>query len=162
MSPSLSSQEIQKNYPSFSSKRQRKLSFSFLEDARITRRRYKKKFHLHCLRRRYKNNLLLLLRRRPSSDTEDTKIISFSFFEGARHQPQKIQKKLFSTVFAGDPKIFPSPSSKAPVIRADDTKKSFHRLSKRVSLSKTVKIFYSLFFSFFEGARHHAQRIQRN
>ena len=130
-------------------RRQRKLSPSFLEDARITRRRYK-------------NNLLPLLRRRPSSDTEDTKIISFSFFEGARHQPQKIQKKLFSTVFAGDPKIFPSPSSKAPVIRADDTKKSFHRLSKRVSLSKTVKIFYSLFFSFFEGARHHAQRIQRN
>ena len=60
-------------------------------------------------------------------------------------------------------KFFPSPSSKAPVIRADDTKKKISPTWQEiVFLSKTVKLVYSLFFSFFEGARHHAQRIERN
>ena len=85
-----------KNYPSFSSKRLRKLSFFFLEDARIMRRRYKK-IPSSPSSQEIQNFLLLLLRRRPSSATEDTKKIilyrlrrrsknfSISFFKGTRH-----------------------------------------------------------------------------
>ena len=133
-----------KNYPSFSSKRLRKLSFFFLEDARIMRRRYKK-IPSSPSSQEIQNFLLLLLRRRPSSATEDTKK-NYSL-----PSSQEIQK------------FFPSPSSKAPVIRADDTKKKISPTWQEiVFLSKTVKLVYSLFFSFFKGSRHHAQRIQRN
>ena len=133
-----------KNYPSFSSKRLRKLSFFFLEDARIMRRRYKK-IPSSPSSQEIQNFLLLLLRRRPSSATEDTK------------------KKLFSTVFAGNPKIF-------SISLFQGTRHTRRWYKKKISptwqeivfLSKTVKLVYSLFFSFFKGARHHAQRIQRN
>ena len=96
-----------KNYPSFSSKRLRKLSFFFLEDARIMRRRYKK-IPSSPSSQEIQNFLLLLLRRRPSSATEDTKknyslpssqeIQKFFHLLLRRHPSyaQMIQKKVFT------------------------------------------------------------------
>lgn len=101
-----------KNYPSFSSKSLRKLSFFFLEDARIMRRRYKK-IPSSPSSQEIQNFLLLLLRRRPSSATEDTKKIIL-------YRLRRKSKNFFHLPLPRHP-------SYAQMIQ----KKKFHRLGKR-------------------------------